>query len=340
MEKKTHYGILPEGESPFESFPAPFKMVYDYTKKYSNVADVKEGKGITFAVKAVIFLIGLLTWNAAYAFGAYLGRLFYLFRLRKSIAIRNLDIAYGDKKTQEEKEAIYKASLITFGRVVVNYLRLPFQGEDFWRDNITITNEDLLQKAMNRKKGLLMLSGHIGTWDLAAGKLGMAGYPIAVVGKQAGVPAIDKIVIDTRISMNLGSIGTKNAMRRIFAGFKQGEIIAMALDQNLQQRRGMFINWFGTPASSVRSASYVARETDVPVLCGTMFQRGPKTFEVMITEELTWQSHSEDPEDELTYNAQLMSDSVEAIIRDNPGEWFWIHRRWKNQPPGMPDLYM
>ena len=192
---------------------------------------------------------------------------------------------------------------------------------------------------MNRKKGLLMLSGHIGTWDLAAGKLGMAGYPIAVVGKQAGVPAIDKIVIDARISMNLGSIGTKNAMGRIFAGINQGEIIAMAMDQNLQQRRGMFINWFGTPASSVRSASYVAKETKVPVLSGTMFQRGPKKFEVMITEELVWQTHSEDDEEELTYNAQLMSDSVESIIRDNPGEWFWIHRRWKNQPPGMPDLY-
>ena len=268
-----------------------------------------------------------------------LRRLFYKFSLRQDVAIRNLDIAYGETKTTEEKDSVYKASLITFGRVIVNYLRLPFQDEKFWRENITITNEHLLKQAMNQKKGLLMLSGHIGTWDLAAGKLGMAGYPISVVGKQAGVPAVDKIVIDARISMNLGSIGTKNAMGRIFAGINQGEIIAMAMDQNLQQRRGMFINWFGTPASSVRSASYVARETKVPVLCGTMFQRGPKKFEVMITEELVWQTHSEDDEEELTYNAQLMSDSVESIIRDNPGEWFWIHRRWKNQPPGMPDLY-
>jgi len=250
-----------------------------------------------------------------------------------------MDIVYGDKKTAKEKDRIYKASMINFGRVIINYLRLPYMGPSFWENNCSLNNELILKDVMNRRKGALLLAGHIGMMDLAGGKLGMCGYPVAVIGKKIKNPAIDRVVVESRNAMNLGTINYKNSMVRILKGIRRGEAVAMALDQNMKPRYGVFINWMGRVASSVRSAALVARETGAPVLVGYCYQKDIARFEVVITEEVTWEPYPDDPEKEILINTQKQSDALQRIIYDNPELWFWIHRRWKLQPEGTPNPY-
>jgi KDO2-lipid IV(A) lauroyltransferase len=167
----------------------------------------------------------------------------------------------------------------------------------------------------------------------------MSGYPIAAVGKPMRNKVVDKFVLDTRLAMNMGTIAHRNSMRRILKGLRRGEAVGMALDQNMKPSIGIFINWMGRPASSVRSPAYVAKMSGAPVVAGFCYQKGPDQFEMKATEEVLWEDHPEDLEKELLINTQKQSDALQRIIYDHPELWFWIHRRWKKQPPGWENPY-
>jgi KDO2-lipid IV(A) lauroyltransferase len=327
------------GGNQFDSYPVPLEQVTAYTRQHSRPAAVKGHYGTRIFIRVLLALAQCLSWRGAYRLGTAIGKLMYWLKIRRKTAMTNLDIAYGEKKTPEEKERIYKGSMINLGRFVINYLRLPFMGPSFWKNNCDWKNESILKDAMNHKKGALLIAGHIGMMDLPGGKFGMSGYPIAVVGKNIKNPAIDRFVVETRNAMNLGTIHPKGSMERILAGIRRGEAVAMAVDQNMKKKYGIFLNWMGRPASSVRSPAYVARETGAPVVAGYCFQKDADRLEVVITEEVKWESIPDDPEKELAVNAQHQSDAFQRIIYANPELWFWIHRRWKIQPDGVANPY-
>ena len=323
----------------FSSLPADFDKVKAYTKKYSKVADVK-GYHITKAmIGMVLFFTRSLSWRSAYRAGALLGKLMYLLKIRKKVAMTNLDIVYGDKKSYGEKDRIYYQSLVNFGRVIINFTRVPFQDESFWREKCELKSEDALKRIVNGKKGILFIAGHIGQMDLAAGKLGMSGYPISVVGKKIKNPVINRAIVEARNSMNVGTIKNSDSIRRILKGINRGESIVIVLDQNMKLHRGIFIDWMGRVASSIKAAAYLAQKTGASVLSGCLFQRGPDKFELVLTDEIPWVPFPDDPEKELKINAQKQSDIVQGIIYEHPELWFWIHRRWKIQPKGMTNPY-
>ncbi len=323
----------------FDLYPAPLEKVTAYTQKNSLKVAVNGHYGIRILIKLLLCFAQSLSWKWAYRVGTGIGLLLYSLRLRRNIAMVNLDIVFRDQKSRKEKMQIYKMSLINCGRVVINYLRIPFMGESFWRDHVEWKGEDILKEVMNRKKGALLIAGHFGMMDLPGGKIGMSGYPTAVVGKRIKNPAINRFVIETRNAMNLGTIAHKDSMKRILDGIGRGEAVAMALDQNMKSKQGIFIDWMGRTASSVRSGAYVVKRTGAPVVAGYMVQLSPDRFEFMVTEEVPWEAYPDDPEEELLINTQLQSNAVQRIIYAQPELWFWIHRRWKRQPEGVPSPY-
>lgn len=323
----------------FNSYPAPLEQVTAYARKYSQTTEVK---GYHFTQLVVILLLKWaqgLSWRTAYRVGSGIGNLLYRLKLRRDVAITNLDIVYGTTKTLSEKERIYRESLLNLGRVIINYLRLPYMGPDFWQNNWDWKNEKILQDAYNRKKGVILVSGHIGMMDLSGGKLGMCGYPAGMVGKKISHPVFNKLTLDSRRAMNICAINYKNSATRILRGIKRGEAIGMAIDQNMKPQYGMFIDWMGKPALSVKAPAMVARRTGAAVIAGYSYQKDIDHFEMVVTEEVPWESCPENPEKEILINNQNQADAIQRIIFANPELWFWIHRRWKNQPGEKPNPY-
>jgi len=327
------------GFKAFDTYPAPLDQVTEYTKLHSRSADIKGHHLSKALIKLIKFFALCLSWKAAYRTGAWIGLILYRLRIRKHVAMINLDIVFGDTKSVEEKERIYRESLINCGRVIINYLRLPYMGEMFWKEKCRWKNEEIFKSAMNRKKGALLIGGHIGMMDIAGGKLGMSGYPVAAVGKSIENPTVNEFLIDTRNAMNLGTIKNRNSMKRILEGIGNGEAIAMALDQNMKKSVGIFINWMGRPACSVRSPAYVAFKTGAPVFAVFMRQIGPDEFELVVTEEVEWENCPDDPEKEILINTQKQADVIQKIIYEHPELWLWIHQRWRKQPKGMKNPY-
>jgi Kdo2-lipid IVA lauroyltransferase/acyltransferase len=323
----------------FDTYPAPLDVVTDYTRKHSIRVDVTGHYVMRVFIKMLLFFAKTLSWKAAYRLGKGIGLLCFYLRIRRHIAMTNMDIVFKDSKTHKEKVQMYKASLINLGQVVINYLRIPYMGESFWRDHCDWQGEEILREVMNRNKGALLIAGHFGMMDLPGGKLGMSGYPVAVVGKRIKHPVINHFAIETRNTMNLGTIAHRNSMKRILEGIARGEAVAMALDQNMKSKQGVFLDWMGRKASSVRSAAYVAKKTGAPVVAGYMIQKSEDRFELVITKEVPWEPHPENLEAELLINAQHQADAVQEIILRRPELWFWIHQRWRLQPEGVENPY-
>jgi|GEM_PF-735147 len=323
----------------FDALPAPLEKVSEYTRLHSRRVHVK-GHVLTKAfLKGIVYLALRLSWNAAYRIGRLIGLLFYRFNVRRDVAMTNLDIVYGNSRNHQEKENLYRACLINFGLLIINHLRLPYLGESFWKKHCEWKNAHIFTEAARRMKGVVLVSGHIGLMDLAGGKLGMSGYPVSAVARRIKNPAVDEFVVDARNSMNFGTIRHRNSMKRILTGIKQGEAIVFVLDQNVKPTVGVFINWLGRIASTVHAGAYIARKTGAPVIAGYFYQKGPEKFELVFTEEVAWQPCPEDPKKEILLNTQNQANAVQKIIYAHPELWFWIHRRWKTQPEGIPNPY-
>jgi KDO2-lipid IV(A) lauroyltransferase len=324
----------------FDSYPVPLETVRRYTRQHSRTVRVEGYRLHRLLVRALLWSGRKMSWKSIYGIGTTIGRLLYLLKIRRKVAMVNLDIVFGRQKTLVEKESIYKACLLNCGRVLVNYLKLPYQNAEFWKANCKVVNAHLFDGAITQRKGVLLLAGHIGLMDLSGGWLGQSGYPIALVGKRIKHPFWDQLVLDTRLAMNLGSIRHRNSMKRILQGIRRGEMIVMALDQNMKRRQGIFLNWMGRPASSVYASAYLVRKTGLPVLAGYCYQKGPQSFELVFTERVSWQPHPQDPEQEILINAQKHADAIQRIICQHPELWFWIHERWRIQPQGLKNPYL
>lgn len=336
--------MIQENSAVYEDFvfgelPVSVEAIQDHIQRFFP-QNMEKGSWIqAILLKTAMGFIRRLSVNAAWNLGTFIGKSLYFFKLRSNIAFVNLDIVYGDSKSASEKNDIYKASLKNFGHVIVNYPRLPFAGEAFWANHCELTNEEVLKTAINRKKGVLFVGGHIGMWDMAGGKVGMSGYPTSVVAKKIGNPVINRFVADARSSMNMGQIANKNTMARILESLKRGEAIVLAIDENMKKERGVFVDWMGKPASSVKSTAYIAKKSGAAVVPGFMIQKGPDTFQVILGEELAWLDCPEDLEQELLMNTQNQARAVQEIILQYPELWFWIHKRWKIRPEGEENPY-
>ena len=325
-------------QTPPTEFPWTRAQAGEYARGMSRTV---EGKGPLLTrvlMAAFLFVLRRLSWESADKFGTGIGKLMALLRIRKDVAMTNLDIAFGDTRTRAEKEQIYRNSMITLGRHALDYGRVAQMDDAFW-ERFEFEGEELLKNAYNRGKGVVFTGGHIGVWEIAAGRAGMAGYPISIVAKRMHNAYVDKMIVDARLAMNLGTVPHRDSMQRVMEGLRRGEGVILAIDQNMKRSQGVFIEWMGKTASTVRSNAWVVRETGAPVVAGYAYRVAPGRFKLVVTEEIPWEPVPDDPDRELLVNTQNQARAVEKIIYEKPELWLWIHRRWKVQPKGEPSPY-
>lgn len=323
----------------FDAYPVPLEVVKRYTQRHSRSIEPQRSPLLQRVMKGVTWICLKLSWKTAYDLGTALGLMLYHLRIRRHVAMVNLNIVYKESKSRQELEQIYKNAMINVGRLVFNYIRLPHQSIAFWQKNVRKVNFHLYTDALKEGRGVILIAAHQGIMDLSAGFLGRTGYPVAVVGKRIKDPFWDKFILDCRLGLNVGTIRHRNSMKRILKGLKCGESIVMTLDQNMRRQQGVFLNWMGRPASSVYASGYLAQKYNVPIVAGYCRQTGPQNFELIFTERVAWRPYLKDPQKEKLINAQAHADAVQRMILRHPGIWFWIHKRWRIQPDGFEDPY-
>jgi KDO2-lipid IV(A) lauroyltransferase len=252
-------------------------------------------------------------------------------RLRR-VAMRNIELAYP-RKTPAERKAIVDEVFHSIGRLLYAFARFPRMN----RQNISqwIRYEGL-EHFLDGKKaghGVLFATAHLGNWELSAFAHGLLTEPMNVVIRPLDNPAADRLVEQRRQLSGNRLIEKWDGARAILRALQQNEAVGILIDQNTSLQEGVFVNFFGVPACANTAFAKIAHRTGAAVIPGfALWLEDEKRYVLRFYPPL---KITGDP----LHDTQRLHALLEEVIREFPGQWLWIHRRWKTRPPGEDSIY-
>ncbi len=267
--------------------------------------------------------------------GGSIGRLCFLFFKRsRQKTLLHLQMAYPEAtpsalqkiaKSCFEHLGISLMELFQFRRRVAD----PIPRNLAW---ITIEGEAFLQSALSAGKGVILVTGHIGNWEIMGAELVRLGYPLHVLARPLRNPHMQRWISRQRASYGLETIdqGGPGAARQIRSVLKSGRILACLIDQDINKARGVFVKFFNRSAYTPFGAVKLALCRGLPMVPAFIVRLPSGQHHIRINPPL-WPSRSSSLKGDIaTYTASLTS-QMEAVIREAPEQWVWMHRRWKTQ---------
>lgn len=252
-------------------------------------------------------------------------------RLRR-VAMRNLELAMPGK-SEAERRRIVDGVFRSIARVVLALARFPRIGRGNVRDWIRYEGFEHFEQALARGRGVLFATAHLGNWELSAFAHALLTAPMHVVVRPLDNPLIDRLIARHRTLSGNRLIEKKDFARSIFKALAANEAVGILIDQNASLDQGTFVDFFGVPACAGTGFGKIAARSGAAVIPGfALWSEEERRYVLRFYPPVEMTGCAED--DTRRLHAQL-----EAVIREHPDQWLWIHRRWKTRPPNAPELY-
>ena len=279
----------------------------------------------------VAALARLLPERVAQGAGALLGSVAgSVLRIRRGTVDENLLRAFPEW-TGPERAAVARATYRHLGREAMVLLRLGAMRTDEIRDRTEIVGEAVLGEALERGRGVVLLAGHLGNWELAGAALAARGIPLDVVGRRQSNPLFDRRIREMREGFGMRPLYRHTATRPVLKGLREGRVVALVADQNVSEG-GIFVDFFGVPASSARGPGVIPQRTGSDlVFLGVIRLPGARARYRLLLEAVPLEDH-DGPETGVRAPVQAFHSRLEAVVRAHPEQYFWFHRRWKTRP--------
>ena len=267
--------------------------------------------------------------RASLAAGRLLGDLAGALGLRRRVAEENLARAFPEKSAAE-REGILRAHYRELGLVCVEYCRMPelVRAPD-GRVVAEARGMEHLERAQREGRGAILLTGHFGNFELLGAWLGRR-HPVDFVVQPLSNPGVERMLAGWRTGAGVGQIPRGSALRRVFESLRANRWVAMVADQDARER-GVFVPFFGVPASTPVGPAEIALRAGAPIVMGFDVRRPDGRHELEVDAPLPQPAES-DPDAALRLTAAHTA-RLEARVRERPEAWFWLHRRWKTRPP-------
>jgi Kdo2-lipid IVA lauroyltransferase/acyltransferase len=285
------------------------------------------------ALRGFGFWIGLLPERVALWAGRVLGRAAYhLDRERREVALQNLRIAFGHEKTDAEIREIALKVFQNLGMTTAEFFRIPNLDLETFRRNVEFEGVEVFKEVLNNtKKGGFLLLSHFGNWELMAMATRVLDLPISVIAKPIKKNRwVDHLVTEIREGMGMEIIPAPKASRRVLRALSENRLIGILIDQRAKRSEGVWSDFFGKKAPTTPALSILAMRTGTPVIPVFMVRNGNQSHRLIVKEPLKL-VETGDLKRDIAANTQLMNDTLEAMIRRYPDQWFWVHRRWERK---------
>ncbi len=211
---------------------------------------------------------------------------------------------------------------------------------DTWPRYVTLKNfEPVLELLLSRKQGLLMLTAHYGNFEILGYLMATLGFPTASVARPLDNPHISKYLFDVRERLGQRVIVKQGATEDVVAEMEAHNAVGFVADQNAGPK-GIFVDFFGRRASTYKSIGLVAMQYNAPVVVAYARRIGDEFKFVIGVQDVIYPADWQDQPDPLRYITQRYSKAIEDFISDDPGQYWWVHRRWKTRPKGeVPEAF-
>ena len=258
-----------------------------------------------------------------YWYAHKLAQLFYNHLvIRQKEARKNIAIAFP-RYSEARRELILKNSYIFFIRNTMQFLSFP---KGFQNAHITVNGKEYLDKALTKKKGVILVTGHFGVWEIMLAWFGLNQYSMLVVGQKQKNSGADTFVNQLRENTGIKMIPRKSSLEFMYEALARNNILTLASDQDAK-KRGIFVKFFNLPASTPKGAGRFHLEYGSPLIFVTCHLERPNNH---VLDILPIPTDSNSNIASITQSFTLM---LENIITAYPEQYFWFHRRWKTKQP-------
>ncbi len=257
--------------------------------------------------------------------------LIYMFdKKHRKIAEVNLDLAYGDTLSKEEKEKIIKTVYQNMLFSLMDFVKNQGISKEALLKKVTFKNEAVLEKARAEGKKVILVTAHYGNWELVALAIAAKFGKMTIIGRSLDAPRMNEILKQNREQFDIELVDKQGAMKAMIQALKTDRMLGLLVDQNTAGSEGLLIDFFGKPARHTPSAAILARRFDaviIPVFISTVDHRH---FTLTFYDPIDTPK-SDDKDADIHDSVQKQATITEQVIRQKPEEWFWLHQRWKNQ---------
>ena len=271
-------------------------------------------------------LICLLPHSMILSLGKALGILYYkIIKKQRNLAVKQMMPALGLNK--EEAHKLVRESFINMGRNVLEILYMPRLAKEGLDKFIEIDHLERMKDALAEGHGVVVLTGHVGTWEWLSAAYSLNGMPVTAIAKQQ--PNIDytRALDDLRATINV-EIFSRGTSELLAAGraLKKGKILGFLADQDAGPG-GAFIDFLGRTASTPMGPAVFARKFNSPVIPSFIIRQPNGTHKVLIYEPLRYEDTG-DPDADLLNLTKRMTVILTDVIRKYPTQWLWFQKRW------------
>ncbi|MGA2085976.1 MAG: lysophospholipid acyltransferase family protein [Terracidiphilus sp.] len=263
---------------------------------------------------------------------------YWLFGRLRRVGVRNLELAFPDLSSRERNRmlgGVYRH----LGWQLVEFCRLTRYTAENASGWMRTEGLDHYLAAQARGKGVLIVTGHLGAWELSGFYHSLMGHTMSVVIRPLDNRRLDEYVNGIRCLHGNQVIDKDDFGRGLLLAMRARQTVAILMDTNMTPPQGEFVKFFGVDACTGTGLAHMARKTGAAVLPGFMLWEPAEGRYVLRFGPQIEISHTADAQADILAATQLCTNVIESWIRRYPDQWLWIHRRWKTRPPGEPGLY-
>ena len=258
-------------------------------------------------------------------------------RLRR-VGERNLEMALPELP-RAERNRILRHVFRNLGWQLVEFCRMRRYTVENTRGWLRTEGMLHYRQAQSRGKGVLVLTGHLGAWELSSFYHSLMGHPMGMVIRRLDNRLLDEYVNGIRCLHGNKVLHKDDFARGLLTAMRAGETVGILMDTNMTPPQGVFASFFGIEACTASGLARVALKTGAAVVPGfCLWEARERQYVLHFGPELHFERTGDAERDILTATQQC-NDVLESWIRRYPDQWLWIHRRWKTRPPGQPGLY-
>jgi KDO2-lipid IV(A) lauroyltransferase len=281
-----------------------------------------------FMILSMPFALMPLRWSIKS--GEILGLLiFHLWVSRRKIAIENLrkSVELNAIRLQDQPEKVIRENFKNIGRSFVEIIKIYYGLGRKIIDSITIEGVEHFHRAHSRGKGVLLLSGHCGNWELFAITSSARFSGVAGIARPLNNPYLNRILERVRQKYGSSVIYKKGALRAAMEFLRKNGSVGVLMDQSVIPEEGFVIDFLGRGAWTSKVPALIARKTGAAVV-PVFIHRTIDAHRITVYPEVELSALSE-KESAVMEDTKRFSEFIENYIREHPSEWLWIHNRWK-----------
>ena len=292
------------------------------------------------AFRVLRAVLGLLPERLALGGAAALGLLAgSVLRIRRRVVDEHLAFVFPDHDASWRRR-VARASYTHLAREAVMLFRMASWSDEELLARTRLEGEDDVRAALEQGRGVVLLTGHVGNWEVAGAGLAVRGVALDVVGKGMANRRFEDDLFEARRRLGMRVIEMSEAPKGVLRSLRDGRATAIVADQNMH-RHGIFVPFFGRLAATARGPALFALRSGAPILFGYALAepagRGAdggadRHRYVLHAEPFDYESTGDVEADVLALMAAYHA-RLEDIIRKAPEQYFWQHKRWKTRPP-------